>query len=315
MSVLGNDTIKPCSRSRPYAEPPSRKLVQGGGVAANTSCGFYDGDPDRPLVPPPGMGCTTNEATRVWGFCPTRGGSTMDPGPLGRSDPGSVASSCKLTATCYDSFACKAGCGVSVSGGAVGDEGGRDAVDETGHAVNDEGADAVDQTAHAVEDGAADGGQDEDGDGGGDEDQNDVAPHLPHISGRALPRMICMGQEATRYCNMALWIRHDNVRFTSLACGTVAGSTASIFENPWAAAAATRKPPSATAGVVSSGTLTTTPSLSPFPSSGPVGSTGRSVTTHGRAVATSGRRPFSAAASVTPPSEHEQKQQKQQQQQ
>lgn len=196
VSALGNDAIKPCSRSRLHAEPPRRKLVQQGGGAANTSCGFYDGDPDRPLVPPPGMRCTASEATRVWGFCPTRGGSMMmmmmDPEPLRRTDVGSkVSSSCKLTTTCYDSFACKAGCGVSVSGGAaVGDEAGRDAVDETGHAVDDGDRDAVDQTAHAVDDEAADRGRDGGDDGDGDEGENDVAPHLPHISGRALPRMI-----------------------------------------------------------------------------------------------------------------------------
>ncbi|EJT78943.1 hypothetical protein GGTG_04035 [Gaeumannomyces tritici R3-111a-1] len=171
-------TPEPC-RPRPHVADSARGKIAvgrggGGGTTAGPPCGFYDGDPARPLVPPGGMGCSADEAARVWGFCPAArgaGGSFVDPGPPPRRGGArSFASSapCKLTTTCYDAFACKEGCGVA-------DEGGSDAVDEAVHGV-DEGIKGDD-----------DGGEDEDkkGRGGGD-----VARHLARLSGRSLAKVM-----------------------------------------------------------------------------------------------------------------------------
>ncbi|KAL8319415.1 hypothetical protein RB597_006256 [Gaeumannomyces tritici] len=217
-----NTTTEPC-RPRPHVADSARGKMAvgeggggGGGTTAGPPCGFYDGDPARPLVPPAGMGCSVDEAARVWGFCPAvrgAGGSFVDPGPPPRwGGARSFASSapCKLTTTCYDAFACKEGCGVA-------DEGGSDAVDEAVHGV-DEGI-------------KGDDGENEDEDkkgrGGGD-----VARHLARLSGRSLARVMCPQHDASKYCNMAVWIRRDDARFTSLTCGTAAGSTTSIYESP-----------------------------------------------------------------------------------
>ncbi|KAL8409155.1 hypothetical protein RB594_007562 [Gaeumannomyces avenae] len=210
-----NTTTEPC-RPRPHVADSARGKMAvgggggGGGTTAGPPCGFYDGDPARPLVPPAGMGCSVDEAARVWGFCPAVrgvGGSFVDPGPLPRRGGArSFASSapCKLTTTCYDAFACKEGCGVA-------DEGDSDAVDEAVHGV-DEGIKG-----------------DEDEDEGEDKGRGrgDVARRL---SGRSLARVMCPQHDASKYCNMAVWIRRDDVRFTSLTCGTAAGSTTSIYE-------------------------------------------------------------------------------------
>jgi len=61
-----------------------------------STCGWIDGDANKPRTASPGFNCSTDTLNGVWGFCPTSG---------------SAAASCGLAGNCVDSHACTSGCG------------------------------------------------------------------------------------------------------------------------------------------------------------------------------------------------------------
>lgn len=60
------------------------------------TCGYYDGDPERPWIAPRGFNCRIDTADGLWGFCP----STVN-----------AASDCGLHGYCFDRHDCTTGCG------------------------------------------------------------------------------------------------------------------------------------------------------------------------------------------------------------
>lgn len=66
------------------------------------TCGFHDGDPDRPRTAEDGFDCRIDTERGLWGFCPT----TVI-----------VASDCGLAGNCVDSHDCSRGCGIRGTSG------------------------------------------------------------------------------------------------------------------------------------------------------------------------------------------------------
>ncbi|KAF2655394.1 hypothetical protein K491DRAFT_658469 [Lophiostoma macrostomum CBS 122681] len=65
-------------------------------VATTSTCGYYNGNPDSPLVAPSSSFCSTDTNNGVFGFCPT---STTS------------GENCHLPNRCFDIFSCSNGCG------------------------------------------------------------------------------------------------------------------------------------------------------------------------------------------------------------
>lgn len=60
------------------------------------TCGYHEGDPERPWIAPRGFNCRIDTADGLWGFCP----SSV-----------SAASDCGLHGYCFDRHDCTSGCG------------------------------------------------------------------------------------------------------------------------------------------------------------------------------------------------------------
>lgn len=60
------------------------------------TCGYSDGDPQKPRTAQPGYDCRVDTANGLWGFCPT----TVK-----------IATDCGLAGVCVDSRSCTEGCG------------------------------------------------------------------------------------------------------------------------------------------------------------------------------------------------------------
>jgi len=65
-------------------------------VAPVTTCGYFDGVPQRSWLAPLGYVCRVDTANGLWGFCPTSVASIRD---------------CGLAGFCVDSHSCTKGCG------------------------------------------------------------------------------------------------------------------------------------------------------------------------------------------------------------
>ena len=63
-----------------------------------TTCGYHNGDPDRPRSAESGFDCRIDTEYGLWGFCPTTVISARD---------------CGLAGNCVDRHACSKGCGIT----------------------------------------------------------------------------------------------------------------------------------------------------------------------------------------------------------
>lgn len=67
-----------------------------------TTCGYHNGDPDRPRSAESGFDCRIDTQNGLWGFCPTTVIAARD---------------CGLAGNCVDKHDCSKGCGITgVSG-------------------------------------------------------------------------------------------------------------------------------------------------------------------------------------------------------
>ena len=88
--------------------PPLHNLTQGSiGLRKrqdddSETCGFHDGDPDRPRTAEDGFDCRIDTERGLWGFCPT----TVI-----------AASDCGLAGNCVDEHECSRGCGIRGTSG------------------------------------------------------------------------------------------------------------------------------------------------------------------------------------------------------
>ena len=97
------------SAANPLVTPgPLHHLVPGGTDLKKRqddnggTCGYHDGDPDRPRTAEKGFECRIDTERGLWGFCPT----TVK-----------VASDCGLAGSCVDEGSCSKGCGIRGSSG------------------------------------------------------------------------------------------------------------------------------------------------------------------------------------------------------
>lgn len=92
---LKNDTLR--SSSEPWHVLRGRQVF-----SSSSTCGYADGDPNRPRKASPGYDCRVDTINALWGFCRTNVIS-----PRG----------CSLAAKCVDLYECDDGCGIPKSSG------------------------------------------------------------------------------------------------------------------------------------------------------------------------------------------------------
>lgn len=104
------DTRNATSAADPVVtQPPLHSLALGSSGLRKRqddedgeTCGFHNGDPDRPRTAENGFDCRIDTERGLWGFCPT----TVI-----------AASDCGLAGNCVDRHDCSRGCGISGTSG------------------------------------------------------------------------------------------------------------------------------------------------------------------------------------------------------
>lgn len=89
----------------PFEAEPSNHIeaphIEGRAISTELStCGYLDGDPDKPRTADQKFNCRVDTKNGLWGFCPT---TVL------------TASDCGLAGACVDGSSCSDGCGMTDS--------------------------------------------------------------------------------------------------------------------------------------------------------------------------------------------------------